>query len=68
MKKIIFSFAAIATVAVVAGVASFATWSDTETSNGNKITADKLDLQLAPSVDGPWLDDNDFAANGWIPV
>ncbi|MFA6048021.1 MAG: SipW-dependent-type signal peptide-containing protein [Parcubacteria group bacterium] len=47
MKKIILSLAAIVAVGAVAGYGSYALWSDTETSTGNSITADKLDLVLA---------------------
>ena len=47
MKKILISIFAIAAVAVAAGIGSWAMWSDTEGSNNNTITADKLDLTVS---------------------
>ena len=46
MKKILTSVFAIAVVAAVAGVGSWAYFSDTETSTGNSITAGTLDLKV----------------------
>ncbi len=50
MKKILTSVFAIAAVATVAGIGSWALWSDEDTSNNNVITAGSMDLQY--SVDG----------------
>ncbi len=41
---------AIAAVAAVAGVGSYALWSDSESSNGNYIVADYLDLVINPTT------------------
>lgn len=46
MNKITRSLVIVAAVAVVAGLGSFALWSDQETSTGNSITADQMDLVL----------------------
>ena len=59
MKKIILSTIAIATVVAIAGVGSYALWSDQEKSTDNSITAGSLDLKI---FDGEnWVDDNDFS-------
>jgi hypothetical protein len=47
MKKILMSVFAIAAMAAIAGVGSFALWSDTEGSLANSITADYLDLTVS---------------------
>lgn len=44
------SIFAIVAMAAVAGVGSYALWSDTESSNGNYIVADSLDLVLNPTT------------------
>ncbi len=46
MKKILMSVFAIAVAATVAGVGSYALWSDTEKVNGNYVQAGYLDLQM----------------------
>ena len=69
MKKILMSVFAIAAVAAVAGVGSWAYWNDTERSTGNSITADILDLKLSlTGTSGSWVDDDDLALAGAIPV
>ncbi len=46
MKKIMFSLLAIATVSAIAGVSSYALWSDSETSEGNYMQASYMDMTL----------------------
>ncbi len=52
MKKIVLSLALIVAVAAVAGMATMAGWSDSDTSNDNKITAGSMTLEWAQ----PWGD------------
>lgn len=47
MNKIAKSLIIVAAIAVVAGLGSYALWSDQETSAGNSIAADQMDLVLA---------------------
>lgn len=69
MKKILFSFFAIAAVAAVAGTGSWAYFNDTERAVGNSMTSDQLDLRLSlTGVAGSWVDDNDLELAGAIPV
>ena len=68
MKKILTSVFAIAVVATVAGIGSWAYWNDTERSTGNMITADKLDLKLSADEGVTWVNDNDLASTGVIPI
>jgi predicted ribosomally synthesized peptide with SipW-like signal peptide len=49
MKRILMSFMTIAAVAAVAGVGSFALWSDSESSENNYIAAGSLDLLVDES-------------------
>ncbi len=55
MKKILMSVFAIAAIAAVAGVGSYALWSDTESFDGNSIQAGYMDLMVAsePIAVGP---------------
>lgn len=46
MNKIMRSLVIVAAVAVVAGLGSYALWSDNESSDGNSIAAGSLDLQV----------------------
>lgn len=68
MKKILISIFAIAAVAAAAGIGSWAYWNDTETSTGNSITADKLDLKLSLDDGANWLDDDQLSDLGIIPI
>lgn len=64
MKKIMFSLLAIVTVASVAGVGSYALWTDVESSEDNTISADHMDLLLASAsidVDNVVPGDNDVS-------
>ncbi len=47
MRKILLSLFTIATIATLAGIGSYAAWSDTEKVEGNTITADSIDLILS---------------------
>lgn len=46
MNKIVRSLIIVAAVAVVAGLGSYALWTDNESSDGNSIAAGSLDLQI----------------------
>ena len=65
MKKILFSFLTIGAVLALVGGATYAVFTDVETSTGNTFTAGTIDIAVNDS--NPWTESNQFALTDMKP-